>query len=1133
MSQEQFVHLHVHSEFSLLDGAARIPELAARAAELGMPAIALTDHGVMYGAIDFYRACRERGIKPIIGCEVYVARRTRFERVPGQDDDPFHLVLLATDRTGYQNLLKLVSRAYTEGLYYKPRVDMELLGEHAAGLIALTACLAGQIPRCLLKGDDRQARELIGAYREIFGPENFFLELQDHHIEEQSLVNAGLIRLAGVMDVPLVASNDVHYLVREDAIPHDILLCVQTGKTINEEGRLRFAGDQFYLKSAGEMSRLFAEVPEAVANTLAIAERCNLELEFGQVHLPDYAAPGGKDHATYLKEICRQKLPGRYPDGGGPEVRQRLDYELEMITKMGYPAYFLIVWDFVEFAKKKGIPVGPGRGSAAGSLVAYVLGITDIDPLEHGLLFERFLNPERVTLPDMDIDFCYERRDEVISYVVGKYGSECVAQIITFGTMAARAVLRDVGRALDMPYAEVDKIVRMVPWQPGMTLAKALEIGPDLIRAYREREEVRRLVDAARSLEGLPRHASVHAAGVVISATPLTEYVPLQKTGEGTIITQYSMEVLEELGLLKMDFLGLRTLTVMKNAVDLIRTTSKKEVRLNEISLDDEATYRLMASGATAGVFQLESGGMRDLLRDLKPNRFEDVVAAVALFRPGPMENIPEFIRNKHEGNIKYPHPDLEPILRETYGVMVYQEQIMRVASVMAGFSLGQADILRRAMGKKKKSLLDQMKKEFVAGCVSRGHSRRLAEEIYLLIEKFANYGFNKCHSAPYALLAYQTAYLKANYPLEFMAALLTSVMASSDKVAEYAGECRKMGITLLPPDVNLSGWGFTVTENGIRFGLAAIKNVGRSTIEAITAAREEEGPFTSLKDFCERIDGRLLNKRALESLIKAGAFDSLGFGRSRLLAVMEKTLQASHELQKIRQGGQVTFFDLGGGEGSFTTDQSLPELPELGEKKLLAFEKEVTGLYLSGHPLERYRNELLEQHTTDVAELASLPDGNRVVLAGIMVGSKPVLTRNGESMLFCTLEDLTGQVEVVVFPGVLARSRDLFKEDAPLIVEGNLSYQEEEVKVLAESVRPLQTGSRVLVRLAGVRTDPKGVLLRLRDIFLAHPGDSPVYLCLEDSKDAVLTDRRYWVSASSYLKKEVETLCGPGALQF
>lgn len=1266
-----FVHLHLHTEYSLLDGACRIDDVAALAASYGMPALAVTDHGVMYGVLDFYRACRKHGIKPIIGCEVYVARRTRHDRQPRLDDDPYHLVLLAENEAGYRNLMHLVSLAYLEGFYYKPRIDRELLEKHHAGLIATSACLGGEIPTLLAQHRHDEARQSACYYRDLFGRDNFFLELQDQGLAGQNELNQALIRLGREEDIPLVATNDVHYPRRQDALAQDVLLCIQTGKGINDGDRLRFPTDQFYLRTPQEMEALFSYVPEALANTLAIAERCNLEIEFGRVHLPHYEIPAGFDTAGYLRHLCYERLPSRYPEADD-RVRKRLDYELDMIRRMGYPGYFLIVWDFVDFARRRGIPVGPGRGSAAGSIVSYLLGITNIDPLKYGLYFERFLNPDRVDMPDIDIDFCYERRQEVIDYVFSRYGQDRVAQVITFGTMAARAAIRDVGRALGYPYGEVDRLAKMVPGALGMTLDKALEVTPELRALYEDDEGVRRLVDLGRALEGMPRHASVHAAGVVIAPEPLTRFVPLQKTAEGVVVTQFSMDLLKDIGLLKMDFLGLRTLTVLDDAVRAIEGFD-----LDSLPLDDAETYGLIAGGNTLGVFQLESGWVQDMLRNLKPSQFEDIVAAVALCRPGPMENIPEFVANKHNPDrIQYPHPLLEPILRETYGVMIYQEQILRVAADMAGFTLGQADVLRRAVAKKKREILDEQRDRFVRGCLGNGLTADLAEQLYDLIMKFANYGFNKCltgdtrivdydtgkvttieemhargpggrvlslgpdlaleprrvtavmangvkpvyrlttasgrsivatgnhpfltfngwrtlaelkpgdkiacvstsdilydritsivpagerptfdltvegnhnfvandlivhnsHAAPYGLIAYQTAYLKTHYPRQFMAALLTSVMGSADKVSQYIDECRRMGLEVLPPDINESEANFTVVGGRIRFGLAAVKNVGLAAIENIVAARREGGPYASLRDFCERVDSRHLNKRALESLIKAGAFDSLGARRSQLLAVLDRTVEGAQEVQRQRQSGQLSFFDLGAdrGNGFRPGPDSLPDLEEFPRSQLLTMEKEVVGLYLTGHPLAEHEGALRSRTTASAGALAELPDQARVTVGGLVAGFKRVLTRNGETMVFLTLEDLTGSVEVILFPRVYQKVGTLIANDAVVLIDGRVSSQEEEAKVIAEDIRPLttaaslaETSAKVFIRLE--TSDPGGDILdQLRAVLATHKGGSPVYLFLAPTRRMILTNREYWVECSEEFIRQVEELLGEGAV--
>lgn len=1148
-----FVHLHLHTEYSLLDGAARIEDLVRRASEMGMKAIAITDHGVMYGVVHFYKACKKHGIKPIMGCEVYVAPRSRFDRAPKVDDSPYHLVLLAENQEGYRNLMKLCSLGSLEGFYYKPRVDEELLRRHSRGLIALSACLAGQIPSLLAEGNYDRAREAALRYREIFGPENFFLELQDHGLEEQVAVNQRLIRIAGETGIPLVATNDCHYLDRTDARAHDVLLCIQTAKSVDDPGRMRFPNDEFYLKSFEEMHGLFGHIPEAIENTVRIADRATVEFEFGKVHLPHYHIPDGYDDASYLRKVCYDRLPSRYPELTGvssglarespglteslpesprPDVIRRLDYELSMIERMGYSSYFLIVWDFIEFARSKGIPVGPGRGSAAGSLVAYVLGITNIDPLRYGLLFERFLNPDRVDMPDIDIDFCFERRGEVIDYVFNKYGHDCVAQVITFGTMAARAAIRDVGRALNMPYGDVDRIAKLVPMQLGITLEHALEVSPELREAYQSKPEVKELLDLAKAVEGMPRHASVHAAGVVITREPLTEYVPLQKTNEGIVVTQFDMDLLKDLGLLKMDFLGLRTLTVLDYAVDLIRQGRNEQVSLDRLPLEDRLTYEMLSRGEALGVFQLESSWVRDMLKQMKPSRFEDIVAAVALCRPGPMENIPAYTRAKEEG-ATYPHPVLEPILKDTYGIMIYQEQILQVAAAMAGFTLGQADLLRRAVAKKKREDLDKYRELFVSGCLREGYAEKLANEMYDLIMKFANYGFNRSHAAAYGMVAYQTAYLKAHYPVEFMAALLTSVMGSTDKVALYIEECRRLGIKVLPPDINESTSRFAVVGGQIRFGLSAVKNVGEAAIEAIVRARSDYGRFTSLRDFCEKVDSRHLNRKAIESLIKAGAFDSTGARRSQLLAALDRTLEGAQSVQRHRQSGQISFFDLGAPTAApdsrvFAAQDKLPPIEEYPQNTLLTMEKEVLGLYITGHPLAQYQKQLEAQITAFVAALKEIPDGAPVTLGGLVAGQKRVVTRNGENMAFLSLEDSTGVVEVVVFPRVLARAAGLLREDAVILVRGRLSVQEDEAKILAEEIWALSDPSKVHVRIDADQNSP--IVATVLSVLRKHPGNRPVWLYFIPTKKKIETKPQFWVDGSPELIAELHELLGPGS---
>ncbi|MEW6459048.1 MAG: DNA polymerase III subunit alpha [Bacillota bacterium] len=1060
-----FVHLHTHTEYSLLDGAARIKDLVRRAAEFGMPALAITDHGTMFGVVEFYKACRNAGVKPVIGCEVYVAPRTRHDRQSGIDDKLAHLVLLAENERGYRNLLRLVSLSFTEGFYYKPRIDREILATHREGLIALSACLAGEIPELILAGEPDRALETAAEYRDLFG-KNFYLELQDHGLPGQSTVNRGLVDIGKRLGIELVATNDVHYVEREQAENQDILLCIQTGKTVHDAGRLRFEGDQFYFKSGGEMARLFAELPAALANTRLIAERCNLTLDFETLHLPEYRVPPNYDADTYLAELCHQGLARRYSPVSD-DIRRRLDYELGVIAEMKYSSYFLIVWDFIRFAREKGILVGPGRGSAAGSLVAYSLGITNIDPLAYGLLFERFLNPERISLPDIDSDFCFERRGEVIDYVFEKYGRDCVAQIITFGTMAARAAVRDVGRALGLPYAEVDRIAKLIPGEPGMSIEKALERSPELAELYERDESVRKVLEAARALEGMPRHASIHAAGVVIAKEKLTNYVPLYRTSDGVVATQFPMEAIEELGLLKMDLLGLRTLTVIGDTVELIRRHRGQKLEMETIPLDDPATYDLLGRGDTAGVFQLESSGMRNILRELRPEVFEDVIALVALYRPGPLGSrmVEDFIKRKHgKTEVQYLHPKLRPILKDTYGVILYQEQVMRIASDLAGFSLGEADLLRRAMGKKKPEIIAGLRDQFLEGATAHGVDPAVAGQIFDLMAYFAGYGFNKSHSAAYALIAYQTAYLKANYPIEYMAALLTSVRDSSEKVSSYVEECRRLGIEVLPPDVNESRKDFTVVGDKIRFGLAGVRNVGEAAVNAVIETRERNGPFRNLPDFCSRLDGKVVNKRMVESLIRAGAFSSLGFRRTQLLAVMDEALSFSHRLQKEKESGQLSLFgdwgDFGGGgTAAAAPEMVVPHLAEFERHEILAMEKEMLGLYLSGHPLQEFKDTLRRLTTVNASEIPELNPGQQVILGGLVVGLKTITTRKGEPMCFLNLEDLTSRAEIVIFPRVYARFRHLLRPDAVILVNGTVNNNGEGNKIAGDYITDLEPG--------------------------------------------------------------------------
>lgn len=1120
-----------------MDGAGKITKAVARAKELGMPALAITDHGVMYGVIDFYKEAKKRGIKPLIGCEVYVAPRSRFDRDARKDGKQYHLVLLARNREGYNNLMELVTRGFSEGFYYKPRVDHDLLSRYSRGLIALSGCIVGEIPMALLENREEDARKLLTFYRETFGSENFFLEIQDHGLTEQKAVNPRLIYLAGETGTPLVATNDLHYISREDAAAHDVLLCIQTGKILADEQRIRFSTDEFYLKSTAEMNALFPNLPDALTNTLQIAEACNLEFDFGQTHLPGYEIPKQYDDNGYLREVCMLGAKKRYGSKLPDHVLERLDYELAVIAEMGYASYFLIVWDFVNYAHKNGIMVGPGRGSAAGSLVAYSLEITNIDPLKYGLLFERFLNPERVSMPDIDIDFCYEKREKVIEYVVNKYGEDAVAQIITFGTMAARAAVRDVGRVLNIPYAEVDKIAKMIPLEVNISIKEALDKSPDLKALYSKEDKVRQLIDLSVAVEGFPRHASTHAAGVVISKDRLVTHVPLQKSGEEGMVTQFPMGTLEELGLLKMDFLGLRTLTIMGEAIRLIKHSFGKEIELAALPLDDDLTYSLLSQGDTSGVFQLESSGMRSILRELKPNVFEDIIAVVALYRPGPMEQISTFIGNKHGHNpIHYLHADLEPILQETYGIMVYQEQIMQVASIMAGFSLGEADLLRRAIGKKKLEVLNQQRELFVAGCEAKGHPKRMADELYDLIVKFASYGFNKSHAAAYALIAYQTAYLKANFPTQYMAALLTGVMAITDKVAGYIADCKRMEIDVQPPEINVSEANFIVAgEKVIRYGLAAVKNVGLGAIESILQARQEKGDFISLRDFCSRVDLRSCNKKVLESLIKCGAFDNLGGNRTQFLSVLDETISAAQTMNRERQNGQMSMFELVEEETDCQWLQlrdELPDLPPLPSRARLLMEKESLGLYISGHPLEEYQRLLkLYAGFSDIGNLAESRNNQQAVVAGMVSSVKHLVTKTGKPMAFFLLEDLANSMEVVVFSTVYEKARQCLENEMVVLVRGRTDHKDEgEVKFIAEDILPLPKEVREVVIRCG--EDGKlSQLLSLKEILAGSCGTMPVYLDFPVNGKRVLLPQNYWLPAEAPQLAEIEKLFGHGTV--
>lgn len=1052
MSLSQFVHLHNHTGYSLLDGSARISDLVDRAAELGMDSLAITDHGTLFGLVEFYKACRSRDIRPILGCEVYVARDSRFDRRPRVDEERHHLILLAKNETGYRNLLKLVSAGCTEGFYYKPRIDFELLTRHHEGLVATSACIAGQIPGQILKGDLEGARATATAYRDLFGGD-FYLELQDHGLREEKEANQHLIRLGRELGIGLVCANDVHYVEKKDAVSHDALLCIQTGRVLSDEDRMRFPAPEFYLKSPDEMGALFSHVPEALANTVEIARKCDVNLETGKMYLPRYQVPEGHNLNSYLRHLCYEGLTRR-KGTLTEEMKSRLDFELSVIEKMDYPGYFLIVWDMIRFARQEGIYVGPGRGSAAGSLVAYALSITDIDPLEYNLLFERFLNPERVTMPDIDTDFCFERRGEVIEYLTRTYGSDHVAQIVTFGTLSARSAIRDVGRVMEVPLPEVDRIAKMVPGELNITLERALSTSPELRARYEESETVRQLIDTARAIEGLPRHTSTHAAGVVIAPGSIEEYLPVMLGQDDAITTQYTMGAVEEIGLLKMDLLGLRTLTVIGKALDHIEKNTGVRVDLDTVSLTDPETYGLLSRGDTAGVFQLESAGMQGILRNLRPENLEDVIALVALYRPGPLGSgmVEDFIASKHgQKKARYLHPALEPILRDTYGVILYQEQVMRISSDLAGFTLGEADLLRRAMGKKKKEIIEEQKAAFIRGATGRGVEKKTAEAIYELMAHFAGYGFNKSHSAAYGLIAFRTAWLKAHYPAEFMAAMLTSVMGFTDKVTQYIEECRKMGLKVLPPDINESLDDFTPLKGAIRFGLGAVRNVGHGAIRAIVEAREAGGRFRDLDDFCERVDLHQVNRRVVESLIYGGALDCLGHRRSQMLAVLDLAMEKGVRRQEERDTGQVSLFDVG--ELTVDTHTEMPDLKEFPPAEILEMEKTYLGFYVSGHPLDSYRVQLSARGLTPLAALREKPDGQVVAVGGLVSRLKKSVTRKNEMMAYLGLEDLSGEVEVLVFPRLYREVADRLEKDQVVLIRGRLNTGEEEPKIFAEKV--------------------------------------------------------------------------------
>jgi len=1065
-----FVHLHTHTEYSLLDGSNKIKEYVKRVKELGMNSAAITDHGVMFGVIDFYRAAKEAGINPVIGCEVYVAPNSRFDKeLTGGEDRYYHLVLLAENNVGYANLMKIVSKGFTEGYYYKPRVDMEVLREYHEGIICLSACLAGEIARDISKGLIEEAKKAALKYQECFGKDNFFLELQDHGIPEQGTVNTALLNISWELGIPLVATNDIHYTYAEDAKPHDILLCIQTGKKLSDEDRMRYDGGQYYVKSEEEMQQLFPYAKEALENTQKIADRCHVDIEFGVTKLPHFEVPEGYDSWSYLNELCSKGLKERYPEDDGT-LRERLDYELNTIKRMGYVDYFLIVWDFINYARKMGIPVGPGRGSAAGSIVSYCLHITNIDPIKYQLLFERFLNPERVSMPDIDIDFCFERRQDVIDYVGEKYGEDKVVQIVTFGTMAAKGVIRDVGRVMDLPYAYVDGIAKMIPNELNITIDRALELNPDLRNAYETDEQLRTLIDMSKRLEGLPRHTSMHAAGVVICPKSADEFVPLSRGSDGSITTQFTMTTLEELGLLKMDFLGLRTLTVIKNAVENIKKTKGISIDVDAIDYDDKAVLASLGTGKTDGIFQLESGGMKNFMKELKPQNLEDIIAGISLYRPGPMDFIPKYIKGKNNNqDITYSCPQLEHILKPTYGCIVYQEQVMQIVRDLGGYTLGRSDLVRRAMSKKKQSVMEQERKNFVygnedenvPGCVNNGISVEVAGQIYDDMMDFAKYAFNKSHAACYAVVSYQTAFLKYYYPVEFMAALLTSVIDNPGKVSEYILTCRNMGIEILPPDVNQGEAGFSVTGNAIRYALTAIKGVGRPVIDSIVEERNLRGPYKNLEDFITRNTDRELNKRVIENFIKAGAFDSLSGTRKQFMSIYVRILDHIQSDKKNNMAGQMSLFDIVSEEEKEVFDIKLPDVGEYSKEMRLAFEKEVLGIYVSGHPLEEYEAMWKKNitHTTgdfildeELGEMRA-KDGERVTIGGIITEKKIKYTKNNQVMAFLTVEDLLGTIEVIVFPKTYQQYGSLLMEDQKVFLKGRASAEDEkDGKLLCES---------------------------------------------------------------------------------
>jgi DNA polymerase-3 subunit alpha len=1135
-----FAHLHTHTEFSILDGSNKIKDYVRRVKALGMDSAAITDHGVMYGVIDFYKECKANDINPVLGCEVYVSPGSRFDReVSNGDDRYYHLILLAENNEGYQNLVKIVSTGFIDGFYYKPRVDIETLKKYHEGIICLSACLAGQLPRAIVRGNYDEARQIALQYQDIFGKDNYFMELQDHGIMDQKKVIQGILQLHQETGIPLVATNDCHYTLPEDAEPHDILLCIQTNKKVSDTDRMRYEGGQFYVKSEEEMRSLFSYIPEAIDNTQKIADRCNVDIEFGNTKLPHFEVPEGYDSWTYLNKLCDDGLKKRYGDSA-EEHRPRLDYELDVIQTMGYVDYFLIVWDFINFARTHGIPVGPGRGSAAGSLVSYTTGITDIDPIRYSLIFERFLNPERVSMPDIDVDFDYERRSEVIDYVIEKYGKDCVTQIVTFGTMKARGVIRDVGRVLDLPYSFCDSIAKNIPNELGITIDKALEMNPELKRSYDEDENVHRLIDTAKRLEGLPRNTSMHAAGVVISQMPMYEYVPLARAQDGTLVTQYIMTTIEELGLLKMDFLGLRTLTVINDAIELANKRAGVSISVAGMTYDDSKVFELIGSGRTEGIFQLESAGMKGFMKELKPNSLEDVIAGISLYRPGPMDFIPAYIRGKNDpSSITYDCPELEPILSPTYGCIVYQEQVMQIVRDLAGYSMGRSDLVRRAMSKKKTYVMEEERKNFiygnpdenVPGCVSKGIAPEVASKIYDDMIDFAKYAFNKSHAACYAVVAYQTAFLKLYYPGEFMAALMTSVLDNTSKVASYIVVCRQLGLSVLPPDINVGEGKFTVTDQGIRYGMYAIKNLGRPVVDGIVKEREERGEYTSLQNFLERTTS-LVNKRAVENLIKAGATDCLEGNRRQKVQVYPIIMDKAAKDMKDSISGQMSLFDLADAQGKKAFAINMPEVPEFDKRDKLAFEKAVIGIYVSGHPLEDDQEFI--QKNADAQSIdfkldeeghVNVRDDSYVTIGGIISSVSVKFTKNNQAMAFLTLEDMVGDVEIIVFPRDYEKNRALIEEDRKVLIRGKVSVEEDkDAKLICQNMMAFEAAPRDLWIRFPDRDAYAAKEKELQGIEPDSDGYDTVIVYLEKEKEKKVFSHRYCISRD---KLRMDQICG------